>query len=138
MDKAKKWVLLPNASDPTLVRNAIGFNLANRLGLAFTPQYAYTDIWFDGDYQGTYQVVEKIEIGACRVELGDNGILAEHDNEYYSQEDLYFADYYGQYYALKDPDADEVGTRMRGTFWCRGMKDGEMRALSGIVWQAIE
>ena len=110
MGKAKKWVLLSNGSDPTMVRNATAFNMAKKMGLAYTPDYQFVDFWVDGEYQGTYMVTEKIEIGSDRVDLGDGGIVAEYDNAFYAQE-TYFRDYFGSYITLKDPDADEVGSR---------------------------
>ena len=93
MGKAKKWVLLSNGSDPTMVRNATAFNMAKKMGLAYTPDYQFVDFWVDGEYQGTYMVTEKIEIGSDRVDLGDGGIVAEYDNAFYAQE-TYFRDYY--------------------------------------------
>ena len=78
MGKAKKWVLLANQTDGTLMRNKLVFDLAAALQMPFTPQSKWADVYVDGDYIGNYLVCEKNEIGAERVNLKDaSGVLCE-------------------------------------------------------------
>lgn len=110
MTKAKKWILLANSSDPSLVRNATSFNLGKRLGMEETPDYAFVDLWINGEYRGNYMLCEKVEIGKGRVDLSDTGILFELDGLAES-DDVYFKDYYGKTYSLKDPDYEDASQR---------------------------
>ena len=99
---AKKWVLLANAFDDTLLRNQIALNMAKELGLESTPEGRQIDLYYDGEYLGVYYLCEKVEIGNGRVEINDleknpevltGGYLLEIDNAYYRDEDRYFSAY---------------------------------------------
>lgn len=91
MEKAKKWCLIANSSDDSLLRNYVAFNLANALDMPYSIDCRYVDLWVDGDYLGNYLVTEKVEIGSNRVNLvDDNGILAEWDDAFYKREEYWF------------------------------------------------
>ncbi len=110
MEKAKKWILLANAADPTMMKNAVVYETASRMDLPFVPDCRFADLWIDGSYRGTYLVTEKNEIGSNRLDLSDQGVIAEFDNMFYKSEATKFKDLYGNYFTLHDPDADEVGS----------------------------
>lgn len=69
-NKAKKWVLLANADDATLLHNTISYDLALELGMVGV-QSKPVDLYYDGEYRGTYVLCEKVEIGDGRVEIDD-------------------------------------------------------------------
>ncbi len=104
MGEAKKWVLLANSSDPTMMKNKIAFDVANRMGLAYTPSADYVDLWVDGEYLGTYLVAEKVELGKSRVNLTDNNaVLMEYDNDFYNTEQYFFVEPLNNtHFALKE------------------------------------
>lgn len=70
-NKAKTWVLLANASDPTLLRNTIAYKLAKAVGLEGTPECAPVDLYYDGEYRGSYLLSEKVQIGSGRVDINN-------------------------------------------------------------------
>ena len=91
MGKAKKWILIANHADLSLMRNKLVFDLADEMGLNYTSKAKYIDLYVDGEYQGNYIICEKVEIGTNRVELKDEkGILVELDNINYDAEDTHF------------------------------------------------
>lgn len=93
MKPAKKWILLANASDDSMMRNMLAMDLSRQLEMAYTTEYQYVDLWIDGDYQGTYIVGEKAEIGSSRLPLKDElGVLMELDSAFYMEEDYWFYD----------------------------------------------
>ena len=104
MAKAKKWVLLANASDDSMMRNQLAFHLADQLGMPYVPDSAYVDLWINGDYRGTYLVCEKVEIGSSRVDLKDpKGVLMEQDEAFYADEDIWIQnDGTGRHFVLKE------------------------------------
>ena len=69
---SKKWVLLANYMDKTLLRNLVSFKVSSILGLEFTPVCKSVDVIFNGVYDGTYTICEKVEVSKNRVELGEN------------------------------------------------------------------
>ena len=90
MAKAKKWVLLANSSDDSMMRNKLAFDLADQLGMTYVPDGEYVDLWINGDYRGTYLICEKAEIGGSRLDLNDpKGVLMEQDEAFYASEDIW-------------------------------------------------
>jgi hypothetical protein len=71
MDKGKKWCLLANNIDETMVRNMVTFDLANSLGLT-SPQFKSVDLYDNGNYLGTYLVTQKVEVGKNTLIGGKN------------------------------------------------------------------
>lgn len=69
MPSSKNWILLANYDDKTLLRNALAFELANRLGQAWTPRSALVEIFLNNQYEGVYQLTEKIDIAKNRVNI---------------------------------------------------------------------
>ncbi len=93
MEKAKKWVLLANTFDESLIRNQIAYYLGDTLGMTFTPDMVPVELWIDGEYRGAYTIGEKVEIDKNRLNLSDPlGALMEYDNAFYNQEDYWYED----------------------------------------------
>lgn len=67
MGGAVKWNLLSNWSDKTLLRNKVTYDMATRAGMAYSPESGFVDLYLNGEYQGCYQISEKVEIGPERV-----------------------------------------------------------------------
>jgi len=63
MDESKKWCLLANGQDHTELRNKIAFDLADEIGLDYSPNSEYVDLYLNGEYSGIYQVSQKVEEG---------------------------------------------------------------------------
>ncbi|MEE0059705.1 MAG: CotH kinase family protein [Acutalibacteraceae bacterium] len=63
MDKNKNWCLLANAQDHSMIRNVLMYDLAHEAGLDFSPESRFVDVYANGEYQGTYQLSQKIEAG---------------------------------------------------------------------------
>lgn len=71
MARAKSWVLLANALDPSYLRSDTALALADTLGLDGTPQSRFVEVYLNGEYRGCYQLCEKVGIGPGRVEIAD-------------------------------------------------------------------
>lgn len=71
MGSAKKWILIANAFDNTLLRNTTAFAIAKLLNLAYTPDAQYVDVYANGNFLGNYLLTEKIEVGKNRVSVRD-------------------------------------------------------------------
>lgn len=69
-NKSKTWVLLANSMDPTLLNNQVTYDLAAALGLD-APDCAPVDLYYDGEYLGSYLLSEKVQVGSGRVDIED-------------------------------------------------------------------
>ena len=79
-DKSKKWVLLANAADYSLLHNSVTFALAQELGMAYTNDYEAVDFYFDGEYRGHYLITEKVEVASNNVDIDDLDGMIEDAN----------------------------------------------------------
>lgn len=71
------YVLLSSYLDPSLLRNAVAYDLSEALGLTATDSI-WVDLVFNGEYAGSYQLCEQIRIGAQLVDIRDwEAIAAE-------------------------------------------------------------
>ncbi len=77
----KKWVLLANASDVTMLHNQLVTTLAKDLKLPYTIDNEPVDLYYDGEYRGTYLLTDKVEVGETNVDIQDLDKIIEADNE---------------------------------------------------------
>lgn len=71
MGKAKKWILIGNYLDKSLIRNQMTFDMARYVGLDYTPDCRQTALYINNEYVGLYLLTEKIEIDDDRVNIRD-------------------------------------------------------------------
>lgn len=69
MSESRDWALISNYEDKTLLRNCLAEYLSEGVGLEYTPQMRPVDLWYNGQYWGTYNLVEKIEVEKDRVNI---------------------------------------------------------------------
>lgn len=85
MGESKDWCLLANYRDTSYVRNAMVFDYALGMGVQDATDTQAFDFYVNGEYQGLYQMTEKVEIGKNRLELPD---LEEMNEELNPEMDL--------------------------------------------------
>ncbi len=68
----RNWVLLANAFDNSLIRNALTAELSEMIGMPFTPGYKFVDLVINGDYRGTYQVTDHPEADPDRIPVDED------------------------------------------------------------------
>ncbi|SEP98145.1 CotH kinase family protein [Microlunatus flavus] len=72
MGKSKKWALIANAYDRSLLRESAAFDLGSKLtNLGWTPRSAPVDLYVNGSYRGSYLLVERITIADDRVAIDE-------------------------------------------------------------------
>ena len=70
MPSHKRWALLANYSDKTLLRTETAFKLSSMLdNLAWTPRSQQVDLYLNGQYKGVYQLTEAIKLDENRVNV---------------------------------------------------------------------
>lgn len=91
MPKDKKWIFLAEYSDKTMLRNTIAFEMGYLSKLEYTPKSVFSEVYVNNQYQGTYNISQKVEAGSNRVVLGSTGYLLEIDQlERLDPGDVYF------------------------------------------------
>ena len=80
-NKAKTWVLLANYSDLSAIRNSIALALGAEMGMEYAMEYEMVELYYDGEYRGTYLLTEKVEINSGRVDITDLEEANEDSNE---------------------------------------------------------
>ena len=71
--KAKKWSLLANYLDNSLLRNKIAMDLANQLGIGMETRFV--DVWMNGEYLGSYLLTPKKDYAAPK-----DGFMLDNDH----------------------------------------------------------
>ena len=79
MPANRDWVLMPNYMDKSLLRNFVTSRIASIDPISWEPQSRFVELYVNRDYQGVYQLSEKIEVSKARLNLADGSYLVEVD-----------------------------------------------------------
>lgn len=83
MAKQKNYVLLANYIDDSLMKNAIAFWIARRLGVPYANHTTPVNVIINGHPRGSYLITEKVGINSGSVDIDETkGILFELSGEY--------------------------------------------------------
>ena len=122
--KAKKWTLINNYGDKTLMRNLLAFELSRRLGMPYTPYGTAVDVLLNGEYKGCYQLCDQIQVHKKRVNVTEmtpednsgialtGGYLVEVD-AYADRENSWFRSNSRNPVTIKSPSEDSITTDQR-------------------------
>lgn len=117
MPQHKRWVLLANWMDRTLMRNDFAFEIARNTGLEWTPRGQFVEVILNGNHVGNYYLCEQIKVDKNRVDIvemteedmeGDDitgGYLMELD-VLYDEVNKFESAIKGFPYMFKEPDED--------------------------------
>ena len=122
--KAKKWTLINNYGDKTLMRNLLAFELSKRLGMPYTPYGAAVDVLLNGEYKGCYQLCDQVQVHQHRVNITEmtpfdiygsalsGGYFIEID-AYANQEKSWFNSAKNNPVSIKSPDEDSITSQQK-------------------------
>ena len=125
LPKSKKWCIVANYRDKTLIRNNLSSVLGTKVfNSEWNASFIYVDLVMNGEYMGNYIFCEKITLDENRVDiqdisdygkskysdinqdgtvdLNDGGFILEVDVR--KDADFYFTSTQGVVFTLKDPD----------------------------------
>lgn len=102
---AKSWTLLSNPFDKSMIRNAVSNELGQLVGLPFCPAYQFVDLVLNGEYYGTYQISDHMEVAKKRVYVGSkNDWFLELCDGMYGEDPQFSTN--GCHFNIKNPDDD--------------------------------
>ncbi|MCR5557055.1 MAG: CotH kinase family protein [Butyrivibrio sp.] len=106
MGKAKKWCLLANCYDASLMRNATALTIAREMGVTYTSEAQYVELWIDGVFKGCYLLAEAIEAGKTRVDIDPDGddFILEFEKSRVESGTTYITNANGLRFSFKEPE----------------------------------
>lgn len=125
--KAKKWTLINNYGDKTLMRNIVVFELARRVGMDYVPFCQPVDVIMNGEYKGCYQLCDQVEVNPRRVEITEM-----------TPEDLSYEALTGGYlieidaYAYQEPAQSWFTTKKSTPVTIKSPKDDEIQTVQKL------
>jgi hypothetical protein len=107
MPAHKRWVLLANWKDRTMMRNDVAFGIAKVFqntfsdGLAWNPSGQFVELVYNGVFVGNYYLCEQVKIDGNRLDINDP----------YDKDDTYSGNPADYGYLLECDDAYDESTR---------------------------
>lgn len=130
MHKQKRWILLANYKDRTLLRNDAALWLSRHSGLPYTVSGQFVELEWNGTHKGNYYLCEQARIDNHRIDITNPDLNDPKSGGFFMEIDA-FLDYtssdsqdkskelgfwstgassrYNLPYIFKDPDEDENG-----------------------------
>lgn len=62
-NSSKKWCLLANNMDESMLRNTLIYAIGDEVGVPYSPNTRLIDLYDNGNYLGAYIIAEKVEYG---------------------------------------------------------------------------
>ena len=115
MPKHKRWILLANWMDRTLMRNRVAFQIALSTGMAWNSHGEFVDVVLNGKHIGNYYICEHIKVDKNRVNIAEleedategegitGGFIMELD-KYFDEVYKFKSSIRNLPYMFKDPD----------------------------------
>ena len=109
MPSHKRWILLANWKDRTILRNDAAFWLSRHSGLQYTVRGQFVELVFNGKHAGNYYLCEQIKPDKNRVNIDKKkGYLLEVDTYYDEPNKFRFPNLFDLPWMVKSPDEDEI------------------------------
>lgn len=124
MPKHKRWILLANFKDRTLMRNDVTFWLARHTSQDYVISGQFVELEVNGKYRGNYYLCEQGKIGKHRIDInapdpdnpGISGFLLESDAYFIEERNKglvseyggFISSYLGVPYAFKQLDEETI------------------------------
>jgi hypothetical protein len=91
MPADRRWVLLAEFWDRTMIRNKISYDMGLMSRFDYSPTGKFIEVVYNGNPLGTYLLAQKVEESKNRVNIGDEGFLLEMDQRgRIDDDDVYF------------------------------------------------
>ena len=83
--KGKTWVLLAGYADAVKLSDQMWKDVGNAIDAAYTAQAERVDLYFDGEYCGSYELSEKNQLNSNRIDITDMEDAYKACNEGYGE-----------------------------------------------------
>ena len=122
LPKHKRWVLLANFMDRTLMRNMVSMHVSQLTSLSWTPHCVPVELVLNGVHQGSYLLIEQVRVDDDRVNITE---MSPKDNEgqavtggYLLELDFHWDNEFQWKernipFAVKNPDPDDLTSQQK-------------------------
>lgn len=108
LGKAKKWALVANSVDDSLMRNDLAQHLMGMIVDDYPFEGGFVDLIIDDEKLGLYYLIKTMSVAKGTVDLNDPmGVLVELDNAYCRSEEKWYETAGGNCLTLKDGVEDD-------------------------------
>ena len=116
MGASKKYCLISNQNDPTLIRNALMYELSQQFDFIDTEdfeypcQYKIVDVYTGNTYRGSYVMATAVEIGEDRVDLEEDEVILEIEHSLTDTDTRYTSKspIFNIQFKIDEPDKGEI------------------------------
>lgn len=136
MDAGKKWCLISNAYDKSLLRNAIAMEYAEKLNISYVSSTRMCKVYLNDTYLGVYLAMEPVSEGNGRVEIDlDNGdFLIERSRLREEAGVTYLTTNRGFRFEMNEPETPEPAALAAITEYLNQVEDA-VRTLDHTVYE---
>lgn len=105
MSPGKKWSLLANYLDTSLMRNRLSYEFAKTIGLPYSCDTRFVDVWLNGRYLGNYLMTVPVQVADNRIAIDtkNNDFLLELDMGRV-EEDVTYINTYIYRFIIEEPE----------------------------------
>lgn len=108
MEEGKKWSLLADPFDKSLLRPILAFEYARAIGIDVASQARLCRVWLDGVYQGVYTALEPVDDGKRGIDIdlenGDFLLERNFNSNRYEEGVTYITTSYGMRFEINAPE----------------------------------
>ncbi|MFM9984056.1 MAG: CotH kinase family protein [Flavobacteriales bacterium] len=130
LNPSRRWILQGPYVDPSLIRNALVYSLWKEMGY-WAPQSRYVELILNGNYQGVYLIMEKIEVNKSRLNLAidtssANAFLVQLNRRKENDDIIQVNEHFfilSDLPDLKKTEAYRLQTKSRLEKFCRDLED---------------
>ncbi|MBR6518859.1 MAG: CotH kinase family protein, partial [Oscillospiraceae bacterium] len=80
MEKSKKYNLLAEYRDKSMLRNKLVLELAHSVGIEYCVDSQFVEVYYNNEYLGSYLLTEKVEVAEGRVDILNLEYVNEQSN----------------------------------------------------------
>lgn len=119
--KKKKWCLINNSADKTLMRTLIASEVSRKVGMSYVPYARSCDVFLNGEYRGNYLIMDYLDVNKNRIDIDEmeatdvegeeltGGYFLEYDGWLSkSQGEIYFYSHGQNGFTVRSPEDDVV------------------------------
>ena len=78
LESGTEWALLANyREDLQQLKNKVALDIAKRIGMKYTPDSTFVNLYVDGKYNGLYLLAQRVSVDGGSVKIND----LEYDNK---------------------------------------------------------
>lgn len=114
--KGRKFALMANYYDASLMRTAVGLKVGKLLRFPWVPSCQYVELVLNGEYQGNYLITEAIEAKKTKIDIDkQSGFILEYiyESRLNPQRKHFFSSRNHWLFEFKDPDGEDVSEEQK-------------------------